>query len=126
LAHDWPPPAAAAVANVLGQDPNARVFASYDLADWLLFTTPATRGRIAFDGRWEILKPGAFVGLMKYFGQRTPGWEQPARGYRLLVLNPTIQRGLIKTYLRRSGVHVLYRSTRVIVLDRGRAADWKP
>jgi hypothetical protein len=63
---------------------------------------------------------------MKFFGQRTPAWERAADGYRLLVLNPTIQQGLIKTYLHRPNVKVLYRSRRVIVLDRGPAADRSP
>jgi hypothetical protein len=126
LGKDWPPAAGASVANVLKADGNARVFASYDLADWLLFTTPQTRGRIAFDGRWEILESQTFVNLMKFFGQRTPAWERAADGYRLLVLNPSIQQGLIKTYLHRSNVKVLYRSRRVIVLDRGPVADRSP
>jgi hypothetical protein len=114
------------VAHVLNDDRDARVFASYDLADWLLFTTPQTRGRIAFDGRWEVLQPQTFVDLMKFFGQRTPTWERAADGYRLLVFNPTTQQGLIKTYLRRRNVRVLYHSRRVIVLDRGPAADRSP
>ena len=126
LEKDWPPAAATAVSNVLRQDANARVFASYDLADWLLFSTPATRGRIAFDGRWEILEPNTFVQIMKYFGQQTPIWERPTDGYRLIVLNPTIQQGLIRTYASRPDVRVVYRSKRVIVLDRGPAADRKP
>lgn len=126
LANDWPPSAAAAVSKVLREDPNARIFASYDLADWLLFTTPGTRGRIAFDGRWEILEPKTFVQIMKFFGQRTPSWERSASGYRLIVLNPTTQQGLIRTYLGRPGVRVLHRSERVIVLDRGLSADRSP
>jgi hypothetical protein len=126
LGKDWPPDAAASVADVLNADGHARVFASYDLADWLLFTTPETRGRIAFDGRWEVLESQTFVSLMKFFGQRTPAWERAADGYRLLVLNPTIQQGLINTYLHRQNVKVLYRSHRVIVLDRGPGAGRSP
>jgi hypothetical protein len=126
LEKDWPPAAANAVANVLRDDPNARVFASYDLADWLLFDTPATRGRIAFDGRWEILEPKTFVQIMKYFGQRTPNWERSTNGYRLIVLNPTTQQGLIRTYASRPSVRVVYRSKRAIVLDRGLRADRSP
>lgn len=126
LARDWPPAGRATVVGVLQKDPHARVLASYDLADWLLFTAPATRGRIAFDGRWEILKPQTFVTLMKFFGQRTPAWERAAQGYRLLVLNPTTQKGLINTYLRRDNVRVLYRGHRMIVLDRGPGADRSP
>jgi hypothetical protein len=126
LAKDWPPPAAAAVANVLRQDPDARIFASYDLADWLLFTTPESRGRIAFDGRWEILEPQSFGRIMRYFGQRGLAWEQPTQGYRLIVLNPTIQKALVQTYLGRPSVRVLYRGERITVLDRGLEADRSP
>jgi hypothetical protein len=126
LATDWPQQGIASVAQVLREDPQARVFASYDLADWILFRTPEARGRIAFDGRWEILPPSVFRKIMYFQIQKAPDWEQPSVGYRLLVLNPTSFSSLVTTYERRPGVRVLYRSSRVVVLDRGPAADRKP
>jgi hypothetical protein len=125
LATDWPQQGIARITQVLRTDPQARVFASYDRADWILFRAPEARGRIAFDGRWEILPPSVFRKIMYFQLQEAPTWEQPSVGYRLLVLNPTSS-SLVTTYERRPGVRVLYRSSRVVVLDRGPAADRKP
>jgi hypothetical protein len=125
-ASDWPSPGAATVREVLARHPSARLFVSYDLADWLLFKVPSARGRVAFDGRWEVLDHRAFTEVIRFFGQQTPQWESAARGFRFLVLNPTNQRGLVDTYTSRANVRVLFSSRRVIVLDRGPAADRSP
>lgn len=125
-AADWPSPGAAAVQRALASDPSARVFVSYDLADWLLFEVPAARGRVAFDGRWEVLDPQTFTAVIRFFGQQTPRWEAVTRGFRFLVLNPTNQRGLVETYTSRPNIRVLFRSPRMVVLDRGRVADRSP
>jgi hypothetical protein len=116
---DWSPGAVAAVENALRADPGARVIAGYDLADWLLFETPALRGRIAFDGRWEILSRPQFLAAMRYFGQVTPEWQVPSDGYRLVVLNPATAGGLVRWYGKQPGVKVLYRSPRAVLFDRG-------
>src|SRR2546423_335750 len=55
LTRQWPPEAAAAVRQVTRADPNARVLAANRYGDWLLYELPDLRGRIAFDGRWELL-----------------------------------------------------------------------
>jgi hypothetical protein len=125
-AADWPAPAAAQVRHVLTTQPSARIFASYDLADWLLFTVSEARGRVAFDGRWEVLDKDRFAAVIHFFGQQSPQWESITAGFRFLVLNPTNQRGLVDTYTSRPNVKVLFRSPRVIVLDRGPAADRSP
>jgi hypothetical protein len=125
-ASDWPSQGAATVRKVLARHPSARLFVSYDLADWLLFKVPSARGRVAFDGRWEVLDHQAFTEVIRFFGQQTPQWESAAHGFRFLVLNPTNQRGLVDTFTARANVRVLYRGPRVIVLDRGPAADPKP
>jgi len=116
---DWPPAAANTVNSALHADPSARVIAGYDLADWLLFEAPEARGRIAFDGRWEILSRPQFLAAMRYFGQATPTWQGPSLGYRLVVLNPASAGALVHWYERQRGVKVLYRSPRVVVFDRG-------
>jgi hypothetical protein len=119
----WPGGAASAVGRALERDPHARVFASYEYGDWLLFRVPALRGRIAFDGRWEVLPQEQIFRVWRYLWQIGDDWEAPARGYRLLVLNPRSQASLIKTYERRPGVRVLFRDRWAVVLDRGPAAD---
>jgi hypothetical protein len=118
LARLWPTQATAAVARVLDEDPHARVFASYEFGDWLLFELPAARGRVAFDGRWEILSQHQTRTVVDYLWQTHPALEGPSRGYRLLVLSPLSERPLIRWY-RRRGTHVLFRNKRVVVFDRG-------
>jgi hypothetical protein len=126
IALDWPEAGAAKVSAILRADPSARVLATYELADWILFQVPEARGRIAFDGRWEILPPSEFRTIMNLHGERTSGWERPARGYRVLVIDPQGESGLVRTLERRPGTRVRFRSPRVVVLDRGRPADLKP
>jgi hypothetical protein len=118
----WPPAAVSSVTSVLRADPSARVLAGYDLADWLLFETPEVRGRIAFDGRWEILSRPQFLAAMRYVEQVTPGWQRFSLRYRLLVLNPASAGRLVHWYERQGDVTELYRSSSVVVFDRGRRA----
>jgi hypothetical protein len=118
LARRWPDAVPVKVAEVLRAHPEARVLASYEFGDWLLFARPEVRGRIAFDGRWELLAPAETRSVWNYLEQTGEDWEQPAQGYRVLVLNPTTQQRLIETYDRWPGVRVLFRSDRVVVYER--------
>jgi hypothetical protein len=126
LATEWPQQGPALVEQVLRSDPNARVLASYDLADWLLLEAPITRGRIAFDGRWEILSHEQLQSVRYFLAESTDHWADLSRGYRLLVLGPKYVPHLIRTWEQRPGVRVLYRTPQIVVLDRGRAADGRP
>lgn len=111
------------VAQVLRADPNARIFAGYDVADWLFFRLPESRGRIAYDGRWEILPQSEMETLFGYLRQTTPAWERPSDGYRLIVLNPLNQRSVVRTYRSRPSLRLLYENRDVIVFDRGPSAE---
>jgi hypothetical protein len=114
---DWPAPAASAVDRVLREDPHARVFASHQYADWLLFTEPSVRNRVAFDGRWEILTHDQTLAIIQYLWQWGPHWQKPTRGYRLLVLDPHAQKNVVRTLDARR-LRVLYRDKNVVVYDR--------
>jgi hypothetical protein len=126
LTRHWPDDAQAAVATVLRQDPNARVLANSRYADWLLYRTPQLRGRTALDGRWELLRPDQAQPILNYFWQTGTDWEQASRGYRLLVLDPQTQAGLVATYDKRLHTRTLYRDPHLVVYDRGPAADGQP
>jgi hypothetical protein len=117
VADHWPAPAAAAVRRAIHEDSRARVLANGEYADWLLFEIPELRGRIAFDGRWEVLSPRQFLTVRDYLFQTGAGWEQPSRGYRVLVLDPKRNRRLVATYDHR-GLRVLYRGGRVVVYEK--------
>jgi len=119
----WPDAAAAAVTDVLRHDPNARVFASYEYPDWLLLVSPPARGRVAYDGRFEVLTQRQLAGVFGYLRNEAKNPERPTVGYRLLVLNPLEDRELVRTYVHRAGVRVLFRDERVVVFDRGPRAN---
>ena len=77
---------AAAVRVVREQAPGRRVFADLGLADWLLWRLPVLRGRIAYDGRVELLTVGQ-VGRVLTVVHFTPGWKSVLRPYSLVVTN---------------------------------------
>ena len=114
----WPDGAAAAVSRVLQADPRAKVLANEKYADWLLFRVPSTRGRIAFDGRWEVLSHHQMSEAMSFIFQQGADWDRLGRDYRLLVLDPHRDSKLAATFRHRHWL-VLYRDDRFVVLDRG-------
>jgi hypothetical protein len=115
----WPAAGSDSVSRVLRSDPHARVFASFEYGDWLLYTSPDVRRRIAFDGRWEILTRQQMRDVLDYLYQSGADWERPGTGYRVLVLNPVTESRLLETYTSR-GARVLFRDRRLVILDRGR------
>jgi hypothetical protein len=72
------------------------VFADLELADRLLWKIPALRGRIAYDGRPELLSHRQFDGVIR-FARQEPGWQEFLRGYSLVVTNRAIARSMAKT-----------------------------
>jgi hypothetical protein len=122
LTRHWPPEAAAAVRQVTREDPNARVLAANRYGDWLLYEIPELRGRVAFDGRFELLETEQAKQVVDYFWQ-IGDWERLSDGYRVIVLDPKLEPDLVKTYDARRDIRVLYRDARFVVYDRGAAAD---
>lgn len=72
------------------------VFADLELADWLLWKIPGLRGRIAYDGRPELLSRRQFDGVVK-FARQEQGWQAAVRGYSVVVTNRAIARRIVKT-----------------------------
>ena len=72
------------------------VFADLELADRLLWKIPALRGRIAYDGRPELLSRRQFDGVIR-FARQEPGWQEFVRGYSLVVTNRAIARSMAET-----------------------------
>jgi uncharacterized membrane protein YhaH (DUF805 family) len=118
----YPAAAADAVSNVLRADPGARVFTSYELPDWLLFVSPEARGRIAYEGRFELLSQAQMRGVAWYGWQLGEHWDRPTTGYRLLMVNTDSARRVVRTYDRRPGYRVLYRDEHLVLYDRGATA----
>jgi hypothetical protein len=105
----WP----ASAAQVVAADPDARVFASERYADWLLWTRPELRGRIAFDARFEVQPPRTLEQVSAFYHREGPGWRRIADGYDVLVLEP--RRKELVAALR---LETVFRDDEVVVLRR--------
>jgi hypothetical protein len=114
----WPSGASRSVAKAARKDPSLRIFSNEEYADWLLFREPQLQGRIAFDGRWEILQPDQMSAVVDFLFKRTPEWQHVARGYGLFVLDPKTNRRVDETFSRRVDMLVVYRDKRVVVFER--------
>jgi hypothetical protein len=112
---DFPPAAGNAVARVADANPNVRVFANERFADWLVLRHPELRGRIAFDGRFELLTAEELRRIVA-FRVRVIGSLRATRPYALLVLDPATETKVAQTLLADPSRTVLYRDSHVIVI----------
>jgi hypothetical protein len=114
---DFPPAAADKVARLAAQDPQARIFANERFADWLVLQHPSLAGRIAFDGRFELLKAKELERVVR-FRARVADWKHVVSGYRLLVLYPSAaSEGKVTSALLDSRTrHAVYRDKRIAVI----------
>ena len=114
---DYPRAAANAVSRIAAQEPNAQIFANERFADWLVLEHPALAGRIAFDGRFELLKSSELERVV-HFRQEMVGGIDAVRGYRVLVLypSPISEKNVTKTLLKDRSRHVVYRDSRIAVI----------
>jgi hypothetical protein len=112
---DFPPAAGNAVARVAATDPQLRIFVNERFADWLLLQHPELRGRVAFDGRFELLTAKELRRMVE-FRARVIGALRATRPYGLLVLDPATESKVAKTLLVDPGRSVVYRDSNVIVI----------
>jgi len=99
-----------------------KVFVPLELGDWLLWTAPALRGRVAADARAELLTPNELRQFAKLW-KGTDGWRRLTAGYGTLLLSPTDERWLVRRLVsRRAQFRLAYRDAKLVVLVR-RAAD---
>jgi hypothetical protein len=82
----WPQRAADAAALAAGS--SGRVYSAEREADWLLWTHPELRGRIAYDIRFELFRPGDF-------GRVLAGRRRTPSGYAVAVGAPSGRRGRV-------------------------------
>jgi hypothetical protein len=87
---EWPDAGGRAVAAAAAQDPHARILADDRYADWLLFTDPALRGRIAYDIRFELFTARQFEVLASYRSPYGRAGTSLTRGYELRVFDPRL------------------------------------
>jgi hypothetical protein len=113
----YPPAAIAVVRKALAANPHARVLADDRTADWLLYELPEVRGRIAFDGRWEVLSQAQFRVARDYIQQASPNARRLARHYQIFVLDRGFNTWLARWYAT-GDFRVLYRGSHVAVYER--------
>jgi hypothetical protein len=118
MKHQWPDSATQKVGAILAAHPHAKVLASEEYADWLLFRVPQARGRIAFDGRWEILTGAQLQDVMRYLLLPNPWTERVDRGYRLIVLDPKQHGKLVRTLAARPDLRRVFVNDRVVIYER--------
>jgi hypothetical protein len=113
---DYPRVASAAATAAAG--PDGTVYATSRYADWLLWSEPRLRGRVAFDARFELLTHAQVSAISRL--QATAGdWRRTLRPYRVVVLDRRDDRAL-RSALVRSGMRVVSQSGDVVVLRRPR------
>lgn len=107
----WRPDRLAAVRALPTSD---RVFADLDLADWLLWEVPSLRGRVAYDGRPELLTRREFDDVVMRAATLESGWQRVLARYQLVVFDP----GRAVRLARLNGWRTLATAPRFVVMAR--------
>ena len=113
-AHGFPAGAARAVATVADAHPSARVWATAQWSDWLLWEDPQLEGRMAFDARVELLSE-AQVKRMTVFSATSLLVPQVRRRYGIVVVSKGNEPDAYRV-LRREG-RVAYDDGKVLVVS---------
>jgi hypothetical protein len=107
LEHPWPTPEGKAIARATALDPTLRVLTEESYADWLLWTFPSLRGKIAFDIRFELLGARGLKDVVHLEAAAGPTWDRPFRSYRLELWNRKEKPELVGSLLAEHGARVL-------------------
>jgi hypothetical protein len=112
---DFPSDAAEAAATAAGS--GGAVFAMSPYADWLLWSQPQLRGRVAFDARFELLTSRQ-VASIGAFQSRVGDWRRAVRGYRVVVLDRRDDGKLQKALVESGAMKMVQTNRDVVVLRR--------
>jgi hypothetical protein len=118
FAEQFPASASGAIASAAGRDPSLKIFANERYSDWLLFTHPSLKGRIAYDIRFELLTKAQVKSIVRWRSEITDDWRRAAAGARLIVLDPRTEWRNERRLLDVPGVRRIYRDTHISVLLR--------
>jgi hypothetical protein len=103
-------------------DRSVRVLADQTAADWLLWSDPNLRGRVAFDVRFELLSAPLLQQLERLYTASGPDWKEVALGYRLIVLDAKADPLATREFLAEPGRRILYDDGTYVVILRSRVA----
>jgi hypothetical protein len=113
----WPKEPATRIANLAACNHSTRIFADDRYADWLLWSEPQLRGRIAYDVRFELFQPSQFLDLYKYRNRIGDDWRDAANGYDLIASDPELEEPVLKGMIS-DGFTQIYRDAALVVLAR--------
>lgn len=113
------PRGANAIVSAAQRDPRSGILASTSLADWLLFEKPALAGRIAVDGRFELLTESEFTRYVETVGGSTR-LATAFPGTRILVLDR--DQILANRSRRQPGARVVGSEAAMVVITLAHAA----
>jgi hypothetical protein len=112
-----PTSAKAAIAKATSR-PGTKVFASETLADWLLWTEPSLRGRVAYDVRFEIMTERQLDRLVDYHRRAGRNWEAPTERFGVLILDRRHDLAVANALRKNRRMHTDYVDKDVVVLSR--------
>jgi hypothetical protein len=118
LEQSWPEPEGRAIAQEASAHPALRVVTDEGYADWLLWTFPSLRRKIAFDIRFELLGARGLKDLVVLEDAAGPTWNRPFAGYRLELWNRKVKPELVGALLAERGARVLSRHDHVYAILR--------
>jgi len=113
---EWPEAQSGQIAAAAGR--TRSVFADDRYADWLLWTEPQLRGRVAYDVRFELFSPKQLELLVGYRNRTGATWRAAASRYALDVFDPTLQPDLEKRLRATTHLAAVVRAPRLVVLAR--------
>jgi hypothetical protein len=114
---EWPTAAATRIA-ALADRTDARVMADDRYADWLLWTEPQLRGRIAYDVRFELFNRSQIYKLAYYRNRIGDDWRAATTGYPIIVFDPAEQKEVEDGLLATGRFRIIERSPEIVVLQR--------
>jgi hypothetical protein len=109
----WPQVAAVAADRASSGDASA-VWPSDKHADWLLWSRPALRGRIAYDSRFELDTKAQLDAIVRY-KSLTNGWERAITPFTVVVVDPHDTPKHLRA-LRRLGATVVYAGESIAIV----------
>jgi hypothetical protein len=112
----WPTVRARDVIHSLACRSSVRIFADDRYADWLLWAEPETRGRVAYDVRFELFDPAQLLRLAKYRSRIGDDWRRAAKGYDVILFDPLLQASVEQGMLAHGDVVRQYADTRLAIL----------
>jgi hypothetical protein len=113
----WPKERATRIASLAACNHSTRIFADDRYADWLLWSAPQLRGRVAYDVRFELFQPGQFLDLFKYRNQTGDDWRDAANGYDLIAFDRGLGEPVLKGMID-DGFKQIYQDAALVLLAR--------